>query len=74
MMTKELQIKQLRKAVEFLVVHKLATNVILGTAIIGKNIEVIRSKSNLITPRDSSPVAIIGKTESDHIINYQWKM
>lgn len=62
MVTAGLQIGQLREEVGFLVVSKLTTNVILGTAFIEKHIEKISSKNGLSTLSDSSRVKFVNES------------
>lgn len=69
MVTTERQIRQLQKKAGILFVLELATSVILGTAFIGKYIEVIRPNTGLIMLSDSGLVAIIYETRRDHIVN-----
>lgn len=67
----EAQMRQLHKKIGFLVVPSLATNLILGTAFIGKYVEEIRSKLNIITPMNTSPVAIVNATYRNHVLTVE---
>lgn len=73
LVTTELQIGQLRKEVAFLVVPKLATNVILETGFIERYNGEVNPKTVLSKPRDSGTIAIIGETRRNHKINISVK-
>lgn len=58
----EYQMRRLHKKIVFLAEPSLAANVIFDTAFIGKYVDRIRPKANIITLQDSSPVAIVGSS------------
>lgn len=62
----KLQIGQVRRKIGFLVVPEMEINIILETIFDEKYIEGISTKTDLITPSEFSPLAIIDGSRRDH--------
>lgn len=73
MVTTKLRIAQLRKEVGFFVVPVLSRITILGSSFITFYIKEISPKTGLITPSDSSSVAIIVEIECDFMVSVSVK-
>lgn len=59
---------QLHKNIDFLLVSFPETDIIFGTAFIGKYVENISPSASIITPMNSSPVARENAICRDHVL------